>query len=148
MRHGRPWVTPRVAVVGGVALLVLAGASTAGVMAAFGGGNPRGSATPAQADDWALESAPVVPEDVGLEATPTATAGPSGPAASAGANGTVPRAAGFGYPVYTRAEIDAWSTGSAEYTRLAGSWAGNVNRAYQWRRAQGSRFRLSGLHPS
>ncbi len=36
----------------------------------------------------------------------------------------------FGHPVYTQAEIDAWSTGSAEYTRLAGSWAGNVNRAY------------------
>jgi hypothetical protein len=40
------------------------------------------------------------------------------------------KAAGFGYPVYTRAEIDAWSTGSVEYTRLAGSWAGNMNRTY------------------
>src|SRR5688572_13550024 len=41
-----------------------------------------------------------------------------------------PAAAGFGHPVYTQAEIDRWSTGSAEYTRLANSWAGNVNRAY------------------
>src|SRR5688572_26535976 len=38
-----------------------------------------------------------------------------------------PAAAGFGHPVYTQAEIDRWSTGSAEYTRLANSWAGNVN---------------------
>ncbi|MBN2803367.1 MAG: hypothetical protein JXR91_09755 [Deltaproteobacteria bacterium] len=36
----------------------------------------------------------------------------------------------FGYPVYTRAEIDAWSTDSPEYTRLASSWAGNVNRPH------------------
>jgi hypothetical protein len=36
----------------------------------------------------------------------------------------------FGRPVYTQAEIDAWSTASPEYSRLAGSWAGNVNRAY------------------
>jgi len=36
----------------------------------------------------------------------------------------------FGYPVYTRDEIDAWSTASAEYTRLANSWAGNVDRAH------------------
>src|SRR5690349_6299553 len=31
----------------------------------------------------------------------------------------------LGYPVYTQAEIDAWSTSSPEYTRLASSWAGN-----------------------
>ena len=36
----------------------------------------------------------------------------------------------FGYPVFTQAEIDAWSTGSAEYARLAGSWAGNVSRSH------------------
>lgn len=36
----------------------------------------------------------------------------------------------FGYPVYSQAEIDAWSTTSAEYTRLASSWAGNVDRAH------------------
>jgi hypothetical protein len=34
------------------------------------------------------------------------------------------------YPVYTQAEVDAWSTSSSEYTRLASSWAGNVTRAY------------------
>lgn len=34
------------------------------------------------------------------------------------------------YPVYTQAEVDAWSTSSPEYARLAGSWAGNVNRTY------------------
>ncbi|MEO5727938.1 MAG: DNRLRE domain-containing protein [Byssovorax sp.] len=34
------------------------------------------------------------------------------------------------YPVYTQAEVDAWSTSNSEYTRLASSWAGNVNRAY------------------
>ncbi len=34
------------------------------------------------------------------------------------------------YPIYTASEVDAWSTTSAEYTRLAGSWAGNVNRPY------------------
>ncbi|MBN2344602.1 MAG: hypothetical protein JXX29_03580 [Deltaproteobacteria bacterium] len=36
----------------------------------------------------------------------------------------------FGYPVYTQAEIDAWSTDSPQYTRLASSWAGNVNRPH------------------
>jgi hypothetical protein len=36
----------------------------------------------------------------------------------------------FGFPVYTRAEIDAWSTRSPEYARLAGSWAGNVERPH------------------
>ncbi len=36
----------------------------------------------------------------------------------------------FGYPVYTQAEIDAWDTSSAEYTRLANSWAGRVDRAH------------------
>ncbi|GAA4897481.1 hypothetical protein GCM10023223_09520 [Stackebrandtia albiflava] len=36
----------------------------------------------------------------------------------------------FGHPVFTPAEIDAWSSTSHEYTRLAGSWAGNVNRSY------------------
>lgn len=35
------------------------------------------------------------------------------------------------YPVYTEAEADAWSTSSPEYTRLAKSWAGNVDRAYE-----------------
>ena len=34
------------------------------------------------------------------------------------------------YPLFTAAEVDAWSTSSPEYTRLAGSWAGNVNRTY------------------
>lgn len=34
------------------------------------------------------------------------------------------------YPIYTRAEVDGWSTANPEYTRLANSWAGNVNRAY------------------
>jgi len=34
------------------------------------------------------------------------------------------------YPIYTKAEVDAWSTSNPEYTRLAGSWAGNVNRTY------------------
>ncbi|MCB9582869.1 MAG: hypothetical protein H6717_37870 [Polyangiaceae bacterium] len=32
--------------------------------------------------------------------------------------------------MYTQAEIDAWSTSSKEYTRLASSWAGNVNKTY------------------
>ncbi len=32
--------------------------------------------------------------------------------------------------VYTRADIDAWSTRSPEYTRLAGSWAGKVARPH------------------
>ena len=32
--------------------------------------------------------------------------------------------------MYTQAEIDAWSTSSPEYTRLANSWAGNVNRPH------------------
>lgn len=36
----------------------------------------------------------------------------------------------FGHPVYTRADIDDWSTSSPEYTRLSGSWSGNVNRTY------------------
>jgi len=34
------------------------------------------------------------------------------------------------YPVFTQAEVDAWSTKSPEYTRLASSWAGNVSRTY------------------
>lgn len=36
----------------------------------------------------------------------------------------------FGYPVYTQAQIDAWSFTSSEYARLAGSWAGNVARPF------------------
>ncbi len=34
----------------------------------------------------------------------------------------------FGHPVYTQAQVDKWSTKSPEYSRLASSWAGNVNR--------------------
>lgn len=34
------------------------------------------------------------------------------------------------YPIYTQAEVDGWSTSNPEYTRLAGSWAGNVTRTY------------------
>jgi hypothetical protein len=34
------------------------------------------------------------------------------------------------YPIYTAAEVEAWSTTNPEYTRLAGSWAANVNRTY------------------
>lgn len=34
------------------------------------------------------------------------------------------------YPVYTEAEVAAWSTSDPEYQRLANSWAGNVNRVY------------------
>jgi hypothetical protein len=44
------------------------------------------------------------------------------------AGGAAVAAVSFGHPVYTQAQIDAWSAGSAEYSRLAGSWAGNVNR--------------------
>lgn len=36
----------------------------------------------------------------------------------------------FGYPVHTQAEIDAWTINSTQYTRLANSWAGNVERAH------------------
>ncbi len=32
--------------------------------------------------------------------------------------------------VYTQADIDRWSTSSAEYTRLKSSWAGNVTRPH------------------
>ncbi len=49
---------------------------------------------------------------------------------SGGDGGAVARLK-FGYPVYSEGEIDSWSTSSAEYTRLAGSWAGNVDRAYE-----------------
>lgn len=38
--------------------------------------------------------------------------------------------AAFGLPVYSAAEMDGWSTSSPEYGRLAGSWAGNVNRSH------------------
>ncbi len=41
-----------------------------------------------------------------------------------------PAGLAFGRPVYTPAEVDAWSTQDPEYTRLAGSWAGNVLRAH------------------
>jgi len=34
----------------------------------------------------------------------------------------------FGYPLHSQQEIDAWSTSSSEYTRLANSWAGNTSR--------------------
>jgi hypothetical protein len=129
MKHGRPWAWSRVAVQGGVALLVLAGASTAGVLALGGTGDPRGFdvtlASP-QAESSAAEAIAVVSADPSQSPAPTSSAG-APPADAAGAKVA---AGGFGYPVYTRAEIDAWSTGSAEYTRLAGSWAGNVNRAY------------------
>ncbi len=46
------------------------------------------------------------------------------------------------YPVYTKAEVEAWSTSNPEYSRLAGSWAGNVNRAYG---ALGTRIDTSEL---
>lgn len=46
------------------------------------------------------------------------------------AGAAIPTGPSFGHPVYTRAEIDAWSTSWPEYTTLAGSWAGNVSRAY------------------
>ncbi len=42
----------------------------------------------------------------------------------------IPAGPTFGHPVYTKAEIDAWSTSWPQYATLAGSWAGNVNRAY------------------
>jgi hypothetical protein len=45
-------------------------------------------------------------------------------------DGGVPPGPTFGYPVYTQAEIDAWSTSSPEYADLARTWAGNVDRAY------------------
>ncbi|GIH07954.1 hypothetical protein Rhe02_60210 [Rhizocola hellebori] len=127
MKHGRPWAWSRVAVRGGVVLLVLAGASTAGVLALSSTGDSRGA-------EVTLGSPQ--PESTALEEIPAASQSPS-PAPSgspgavaAGTDGGPTAAGGFGHPVYTRAEIDAWSTGSAEYTRLAGSWAGNVNRDY------------------
>lgn len=54
----------------------------------------------------------------------------SGGGATTGAGGTGGTGPTFGYPVYTPAEIDAWATSSAQYTRLANSWAGNVDRAH------------------
>ncbi len=41
-----------------------------------------------------------------------------------------PQAVASPYPLYTKAEVDAWSTSNPQYARLAGSWAGNVNRSY------------------
>ena len=60
----------------------------------------------------------------------TSGGGQSGGGGAAGAGGgrRGPSGATFGDTVYTQAEIDAWSTTSAEYTRLAGSWAANVDR--------------------
>lgn len=52
-------------------------------------------------------------------------------AAVAGAAGLLVLAAALAcHPVYTHVEIDAWSTSSPEYARLARSWAGNVNRSH------------------
>lgn len=58
------------------------------------------------------------------------SSGGSAGAATGGASGSGGGGLTFGYPVYTQAEIDAWSTSSPEYTRLASSWAGNVNRPF------------------
>lgn len=38
----------------------------------------------------------------------------------------------FGYPVYTQAEIDAWSTDSPEYGRLVRTWRGTVDESMSW----------------
>jgi hypothetical protein len=54
-----------------------------------------------------------------------AGSGAGGAAGSGGATGPT-----FGYPVYSQDEIDAWSTSSPQYTRLASSWAGNVDRPH------------------
>lgn len=51
-------------------------------------------------------------------------------AGGAGAEGGAGARLEFGYPVYSQGEIDSWSTSSAEYARLASSWAGNVERTY------------------
>lgn len=88
--------------------------------------------------------------DIGAGGTPAGGTGSGGTAAGgdAGGTGSGGTAAGgdaggggaaaggpgvqldFGYPVYAKDEIDSWSPSSAEYTRLARSWAGNVDRAY------------------
>jgi len=71
-------------------------------------------------------------DDAGTEPDPSGDPDGGDDAQDAGEEPEEP-AAGlqFGYPVYTQAEIDAWSTSSPQYAALAGSWAGNVNRAVQ-----------------
>src|SRR5690606_32510248 len=56
--------------------------------------------------------------------------GTGGAAGGTGGSDDGPSAPIFGFPVYSQADIDAWSTSSPEYTRLANSWAGNVARAH------------------
>ncbi len=126
MKHRRRVSGPRAAIVGGVVLLTLAGAATAGVLSTpRTGGDVRGAM---------VATGPVELELSGSGESPSASASPSvtpSSAASAAPAGSGTAAATFGFPVYTRAQIDAWSSGTAEYSRLAGSWAGNVNRSYE-----------------
>ena len=102
--------------------LALSGALASGCGSAQAVGGPVGT------DSSGVEIAAMKPSavpagsDAGLGGIGAGVVPLGGPGATA--------VAGFGHPVYTQAEIDSWSTGSAEFTRLANSWAGNVNRAY------------------
>lgn len=126
MKHRMRVTRPRAVIVGVVALLMLAGAAAAGVLTTR---RADGDAHSSMANTDAVEF-----DLSGSDMSPLASTSPSvAPSASVSASvppGGGPAAATSGYPVYTRAQIDAWSSGTAEYNRLAASWAGNVNKAY------------------
>lgn len=94
------------------------GGTDAGVDAGIDAGTPIDGGTDAGADAGTDAGTPVDGgTDAGVGADAGVDAGTSQPVVSP-------------YPVYTQAEVDAWSTASPEYTRLAHSWAGNANRVY------------------
>jgi hypothetical protein len=100
-----------------LSLLLVTGCNPGGsnpvVIDGVDGGTDGGEALPADGGDTDPGS-----PDAGTDAGDTVPDGGEEP----------PRGLRFGYPVYTREEIDAWSTASPEYTALARSWAGNVSR--------------------
>lgn len=79
--------------------------------------------------------APTTPTTVAPTTTTTAPATTTTTVAPATTTTTAPPSPAPAFPVrpgvvYTKAEIDAWSTSSPEYTRLKSSWAGNVGRPH------------------
>jgi hypothetical protein len=96
-----------------IVLLVLATAACEPVVS--GGGQPGNPSGPG------VTTSTTAPPPT---TTPTTTTPPPTTPPPAGAFPVRPGV------VYTKADIDSWSTSSPEYARLKGSWAGNVNRAH------------------
>ncbi len=101
-----------------------------GLWVASGCGLGGSSTATVAADDVGVDAGSEAPIE-GPGGTDPADAGlDAGVGPTDGGGGELPTGLHFGYPVYSRTEIDGWSTASPEYTRLANSWAGNVSRPF------------------